>query len=226
MDGPRQRLIAPEGWPLIGALALAAAEASWFGGGWATLPLWLAALAAAYLFRDPPRTIPAQPLGVISPADAVVYAIDEVHDPCLERTAVRIRLCMPVTGVYSLRAPIEGKVLQRWQEKLIANLCADGDRNDEFDDYAIWLQSDEKDDILLLLPGGLPLRHPRFYAYAGDRIGQGQRCGFIRFGSRIDLLLPASAKVGVAVGQRVVGGESVLASLVHVKPGEVAAAAT
>lgn len=210
-------MIAQEGWPAIGGLIVVAALLSWYVDWKIALAVWGLAAIVAYLFRDPPRKIPALPLGVLSPVDAVVNAIGETRDPCLDRNALRICLRMPFTGVYSLRAPIEGKVVQRWQDTLIANRCENGDENDEFDDYGVWIQSDEKDDIVLLLPGGLPLRHPRLYAYAGDRAGQGQRCGFIRFGSRIDLLLPASSKVNVQVGQRVIGGQSVLANLVHEK---------
>ncbi len=202
---------------MIGGLVVIAGLLGWYVDGLVALPLWALTVMALYLFRDPPRTRPALPLGVLSPVDGRVEAVDEIRDPCLDRNAVRIRLCMFGTGTYSVRAPIEGKVMQRWQDKLIANRCEDGDNNDEFDDYGIWIQSDEKDDIVLLIPGGLPFRHPRFYPNTGDRIGQGQRCGFIRFGSRVDLLLPVTSKIAVQAGQRVSGGESVLGNLVHEK---------
>lgn len=210
-------MIAQEGWSLVGGVAGVALLLSWYGSWGVAAPFWALAAACAYLFRDPHRRVLAHPLGVISPVDAVVNAVGVAHDPCLDREALRIRLCMDLTSVYSVRAPIEGRIAQRWQEKLIGNRCADGDDNDEYDDYGIWIQSDEKDDVILLMPGGLPFRHPRFYAHAGERVGQGQRCGFIRFGSRVDLLVPRSARLGVEVGQRVRAGESVLASLVHVK---------
>lgn len=206
----------------MGGLAAVAAVLSWYTPVGVAAPVWALVIVFACLFRDPARDVPAHPLGVLSPVDAKVHAIGNVRDPCLNRDAVRIRLCMSVFDVYSVRAPIEGRVMQRWQDKLIANRCANGDDNDDFDDYGIWLQSDEKDDVVMLMPGGLPFRHPRFYAYAGDRAGQGQRCGFIRFGSRLDLLLPASTKINVEVGQRVVGGETVLATLVHARTEDVA----
>ncbi len=211
-------MIAREGWPLVVGVTLAAALISWFTGWAVAAPFWVLAALGAFLFRDPHRSVPALPLGVLSPVDAVVNAVGVTADPCLQREALRIRLCMNLAGAYSLRAPIEGKVAQRWQERLIGNRCSEGDANDEYDDYGIWLQSDEQDDVVLLLPGGLPFRHPRFYAHAGERVGQGQRCGYIRFGSRVDLLLPRSARVDVEVGQRVRAGESVLAHLVRERP--------
>lgn len=217
MESPQQRMIAQEGWPLVGGLAVAAALLSWFGAIALAVPIWVMVLGTAYLFRDPPRRVPASPLGVLSPVDGVINAVDEVQDPCLDRQAIRIRICMSIRDIYRVRAPIEGKIVQRWQAKLIGNRCENGDSNDEFDDYGLWLQSDEKDDVVLVVPGGLPFRYPRLYAFAGDRAGQGQRCGFIRFGSRVDLLLPTSSRITVAVGQRVHSGETALATLVHGK---------
>ena len=90
---------------------LAALISHFAGWGW-SLPLWLACGAIVYLYRDPHREIPSSPLAVVSPADGVVTAVEEVSDPYLNREAVRLDIRMSYAGVYSTRSPVEGKVLE------------------------------------------------------------------------------------------------------------------
>ncbi|GAB4351701.1 MAG: phosphatidylserine decarboxylase [Gammaproteobacteria bacterium] len=208
-------MIAREGWPLILVSVAVAGIATWRFGWLTGLPFWVWVVVASYLFRDPRRKVPALPLAVVSPVDGIVESIVEVDDPCLERRAQRVSICMGVFGAYSLRAPIEGKVVQRRIDRFTGHRCDADAGNDDLDDLGVWIQTDEEDDVVLLIPGGKPLRNPRFYVHAGERVGQGQRCGFIRFGSRVDVLLPLAARVQVAPGERVRSGETVLAMLVH-----------
>ena len=172
-------------------------------------------LGVSFLFRDPKREVPAQPLAVVSPVDGIIQKITEVADPCLERQAQRVSLCMGWHGSYVVRSPIEGKVARRWLDRLTGNRCDPDAGNDELNDLGVWIQTDEEDDVVVLIPGGKLLRNPRIYANAGERIGQGQRCGFIRFGSRVDVLVPLDSRILVSPGERVRSGETVLAKLVH-----------
>lgn len=213
--GAKQTLIAREGWGLIAVLGAVAFAVSWYAGWWFGAPLWLVVAGACFLYRDPQRAVPPLPLAVLSPVDGFIQQVDEIDDPCLERRAQRISLCMRLGGAYSVRSPIEGKVINRWVAKLTSNRCERDTENDPWDDFGVWLRSDEQDDVVVLIAGGRFLRSPRLYAYAGDRLGQGQRCGFIRLGSRLDVLVPQESRIKVTAGERVRSGETVLAKLVH-----------
>ena len=83
--------------------------------------------------------------------------------------------------------------------------------------YAQWIQSDEKDDVLLIIETSRRSSRPKCYVQSGERIGQGQRCGFIRFGSQVDVLVPVSSRVSVSVGDDVLAGSDIIATLVHAK---------
>lgn len=200
--------IAREGWPLLGLVLLAASVASVAIGVWA-LPLWGLALALAFLFRDPSRPIPATPLGVLSPADGYVVAIDNVRDAYLEREALRVTIDMRWSGVFSLRAPVEGKLVQHWRG------APSGDSDPDGRTQALWVRSDEDDDVVTVLrPSRWSLRSTCYYQ-VGERIGQGRRCGFILLGSRIDLLLPLHSRILVKPGDCVLSGTSIVAQLIH-----------
>lgn len=199
----RYPLIAREGWPLIGLALVAGAVLQYFLGTLYAVPFWLAAAAGLYLFRDPPRRVPASPLGVISPVDGRVEAVETVTDPWLERRCQRVRLRMDPTGVYSVRSPVEGKVVRQWhpgEEKAAP--------------YVQWLQTDEEDDLLLTIGHGAR-RRAVCYVAPGERVGQGQRCGYVIFGTRVELLLPESCRVQVGPGQYLHSGTDVLAHMVR-----------
>lgn len=195
-------LIAREGWLAI-FLALVLALAVAHELGWWSTPLWLLVGLLLYLFRDPSREVPAEPLGVLSPADGYVVSVEQVHDSYLDRQALRVSLDMRFSGVFSLRGPVEGKLVQHWR--------GDGAGREA----ALWLQTDEGDDVVTVMrPGRWSWRSACYY-HSGERIGQGKRCGFLLFGSRIDLLLPTRTRLAVAPGDRVLSGISVIGRLNH-----------
>ncbi|VAW84810.1 Phosphatidylserine decarboxylase [hydrothermal vent metagenome] len=204
--------IAREGWLFIGALAVSGFMAKFYFGLLAASPLWLLCIALAYLFRDPGRVIPPAPLGVVSPADGEVLAIERVRDGYLKRDANKISIRMNRFGTYATRAPIEGKILQHWHLPI-----NDGSDNDAvaLDRYAMWLQSDENDDVVLVMAVGSQALKPVCYHQTGERIGQGERCGLVRFGGYIEVLLPIDARIKVAVGDTLCAGSDILATLIH-----------
>ena len=209
----RYPLIAREGWLWIAAIVLPAAIVHYLYG-LVSVPLWLLVLLLLYLFRDPARKVPAAPLGIVSPVDGKILAIDTVHDAYLDRQALRISIKMGFTNVYSAHSPIEGKVVEQWLG--VPRKMEGGDEDVAI--YAQWIQSDEKDDVVLVIEAGAHLPRPQCYAQSGERIGQGQRCGFIRFGSQVDVLIPVTSRVAVSVGNDVTAGSDVIATLVHAKP--------
>lgn len=176
-----------------------------FGFYW-SLPLWLVSVLVVFMFRDPERQIPSLPLAVISPADGAVSRIDTLDDPYLDRQAKRIVIDMHQLGVYSTRSPIEGKIMD------IRN-CALNDGNEH--PHGVWIQTDEKDDVVVVMGRGHLNSTPHCNIRIGEKVGQGQRCGFIRLGGRVELYLPESSRIGISEGAQVSAGSDVVATLVH-----------
>jgi phosphatidylserine decarboxylase len=213
----RYPLIAREGWLWIAAVAVLAALVN-LSYGVLSSPLWLLVLVLLFLFRDPMRKIPAAPLGIVSPVDGTIVAIDDVQDGYLNRPAICISVKMGFTSVYSAHCPMEGKVQKQWLAvpRKIQNANSNVSAK-EADTYAQWIQSDEGDDLVMVTELGTHLLRPQYYAQSGERVGQGQRCGFICFGSQVDVLIPKTSHVDVSVGDRVFAGSDIIATLVHAK---------
>lgn len=208
----RYPLIAREGWLWIAAIIVLAGVVQFFFG-LVSLPLWLLALLLLFLFRDPARKVPAAPLGIVSPVDGKIVAIETVHDSYLDRQALNISIKMGFTSVYSAHSPMEGKVLKQWLG-VSKTLAGSGEK---VASYAQWIQSDEQDDVVLVIEASSHSPRPQCYAQSGERIGQGQRCGFIRFGSQVDVLIPVTSRLGVSVGDKVLAGSDIIATLVHAR---------
>ena len=160
--------------------------------GWIwSIPLWLACACIVYLFRDPDREIPSSPLAVVSPADGLVASVEEVPDPYLDRQSIQLVINMSSAGVYSTRSPVEGKILEPRNS---------GDGVDR--PHGVWLKTDEDDDLVVVMHRG-PLNN------------QGQRCGYIQMGGRVEVYLPLNSRVMVDSGSHVKAGSDVIATLVH-----------
>lgn len=206
-------LIAREGWPFLGAAAAAAVLVHAFAGlAWA-LPLWLIALFVLQFFRDPPRAVPGDVKSVLSPADGRIVVIEPAHDPWLHRETLKISVFMNVFNVHSNRSPVDGEVVQRWYHpgKFIN---ADLDKaSTENERSALHLRTTDGQDVTCVQVAGLIARRILCYVAAGDQLARGQRYGFIRFGSRVDLYLPLDVRVKVGVGQKVSATSTILAEL-------------
>jgi phosphatidylserine decarboxylase len=206
-------LIAREGWPFVGAAVLAAALVWWLAGGWWSVPLWLAALFVLQFFRDPPRDVPEDPLAVVSPADGRVLAVHKARDPWLERDALKISVFMNVFNVHSNRSPVDGTVKKRWYHAGSFVNAALDKASSENERNALWLRTRDGQDVTCVQIAGLIARRILCYVDAGSELVKGQRYGFIRFGSRLDVYLPLDAELSAALGEKVYAGESVLARL-------------
>lgn len=192
------------GWLPFSLLAVAAILVLNTVGWIASLPLWLLCLLIVFLFRDPDRNIPASPLAVVSPADGVILDVETVQDPYLDRDATRVRIDMSHIGVYSTRSPVEGKVLEPPHP---------GNGADR--PHGVWLKTDEDDDLVIVMHRG-PLQNlPRCYVGFGERVGQGQRCGYIPMGGQVEVYLPVGSRIQVQAGSHVKAGSDVIGLLVH-----------
>lgn len=209
----RYPILAREGWA-HSALALAAALAVHAFAGWAwALPFWLIVVFVLQFFRDPPRVIPADPGCVICPADGRVIVLDEVEDPYLKRPAARISIFMNVVNVHVNRSPVAGEIKDRWYHAgsflnaALDKAAVENERN------ALWLRTADGQDVVVVQVAGLIARRILCYVQPGQRLSSGERYGFIRFGSRVDVYLPRASSMRVSLGDKVKGGSNILAFL-------------
>jgi phosphatidylserine decarboxylase len=183
---------------------------SWVFGWW-SIPFWLASLFILQFFRDPPREVPSDPAAVVSPADGRIVEVSRSEDPYLKREALKISVFMNVFNVHSNRSPADGVVKERWYfggafvNAALDKASLQNERN------ALWIERGDGSDVTCVQVAGLIARRILCYVEPGARLARGQRFGFIRFGSRVDLYLPPDAEVKVAIGDKVYAAESVLA---------------
>ena len=183
--------------------------------GWLTQPAWavipfLLAFFFLWFFRDPERAIPADAGAVVSPGDGKVTDVSPVTIGSGRLT--RISIFLSVFNVHVNRSPIAGTIREiRYQRGLYLN--AMNEASAEQNEQNIVTVEGEGQKVVFKQIAGLLARRIVFTPKLGDRLERGQRVGLIKFGSRVDVLVDASARVGVKVGDRVKGGASVLAYL-------------
>ena len=203
-------IIAREGWTFV-ALALAVALVASFVGLWIVAALaWLALVFVVQFFRDPPRKVPGDPNVVLSPADGKIVRIEQTRDPYLDRDALKISVFMNVFNVHSNRSPVDGTVVAAWYHAGSFVNAALDKASLENERSALHLRSGGR-DVTCVQIAGLIARRILCYAKPGDTLARGQRYGFIRFGSRVDVYVPPDARARVAVGDTVFATETILA---------------
>jgi len=183
--------------------------------GWLTAPVWaifpfLLAFFFLWFFRDPERAIPAEEGGVVSPGDGKVTEVATVNVGAEKQ--LRISIFLSVFNVHVNRSPIAGTIRSiRYQKGKFLNAMnvASAEHNEQ---NIVTVEGDGQTVIFKQI-AGLLARRIVFYPKVGDRLERGQRVGLIKFGSRVDVVLEATARPNVKVGDRVKGGASVLAYL-------------
>lgn len=193
------------------SLLAVAAVLGWATGNWAwgIAPVVLAAFFL-WFFRDPERAIPAEAGLIVSPGDGLVTETAQITTP--EGARQRISIFLSVFDVHVNRSPIGGVLSRVYYQKgqyLNAMNPASAERNEQ---NAVTIQGDGYEVTFKQIAGLLARRIVFNYA-EGDRVERGQRVGLIKFGSRVDVIVPADAELRVKVGQRVKGGASVLAAM-------------
>ena len=206
-------LIAREGWPFLAIGIAFSLLADFFLGFLWALPFWAVTLFVLQFFRDPPREVPDDPHAVLSPADGRIVAVEKVRDLYLDRDAIKISVFMNVFNVHSNRSPVDGTVKQRWYHAGSFLNAALDKASLENERNALWLQTRAGQDVTCVQIAGLVARRILCYVDQGAALERGQRYGFIRFGSRVDVYLPLDAEVKAALGDKVYATESVLARL-------------
>jgi phosphatidylserine decarboxylase len=205
-------IIAREGWPFLAIAVAVSLVVSWFSIWW-SLPFWLATLFVLQFFRDPPRSVPADPGLVCAPADGRIVMVEKTEDPFANRPALKISVFMNVFNVHSNRAPVDGEVIDvnhyrgGFFNAALDKASLENERN------VLQIRMDDGGELTCVQIAGLVARRILCYVKPGDRLVKGERFGFIRFGSRVDLYLTPQARARVAVGDKVYAGETVLAEL-------------
>jgi len=200
------------GWPIIGgglALSLLVSMCC----GWWSLPFWVFTVFALQFFRDPAREIPQNPEAVLSPVDGRIVVVERARDPYRDVDALKISIFMNVFNVHSQKSPADCTVT-----KVVYNkgkfVNADLDKaSTENERNAVLATTASGREITFVQVAGLVARRILCYTQAGAKLSRGERYGFIRFGSRVDMYLPVDAQAQVAIGDKVTGVSTVLARL-------------
>lgn len=206
-------LIAREGWPFLAGIVIISAAVNWYAGFWAALPLWIIAVFVLQFFRDPARIIPQQANAVLSPADGRIVVVEQTEDPYLKRPALKISVFMNVFNVHSNRSPVDGVVTQveyqggSFVNAALSKASLENERN------AVVVRMGNGTDVTFVQIAGLVARRILCYTKVGATLARGERYGFIRFGSRVDVYLPTTATPRVTVGDKVSATETILAEL-------------
>ncbi|WP_337752011.1 phosphatidylserine decarboxylase [Sutterella wadsworthensis] len=206
-------IIASEGWPIL-AGALIAVIVSWMLDlGIITFLFFVFLVFAFQFFRDPAREAPEDPRAVVSPVDGRVCKVEKCTNPETGEDAVKVSIFMNVFNVHSQKSPVAGVVEKvTYTPGLFVN--ADLDKaSTENERNAVTVRMADGRRITFIQVAGLVARRIICYATIGQELARGERYGFIRFGSRVDVYLPADAEIVAQIGDKMTGVSSTIARL-------------
>jgi phosphatidylserine decarboxylase len=207
LEGKRNPFVAQEGLPFLFITAAGFFAALRYLDIFVAIIIALLFLLMVLVFRDPPRKVPSAPLGVVSPVDGKVVDIDVVDRGVLQGEAHRIFIRIDAFGTYTARAPVEGKIFD-------LRSVEHGNAVD-YATNALWIQTDEGDDIVLQFSGYRLGLAPRSFIRYGERVGQGQRCAYLRLARIAEIHLPIKSKILAEKGQVVRGGSDLIGKVPH-----------
>ena len=215
--------ILADGWRFIAMFAGATFLAALTGVAWLFWPLMILTLWSIYFFRDPPRGVPQDDGLLIAPADGLVQMIvDAVPPPELglgSEALTRVSIFLSVFDVHINRAPCAASIdVVAYRPGKFLSAAADK-ASDENERMALALRRPDGRVIGCVQIAGWVARRIVCYVKPGQAVVAGERFGHIRFGSRTDLYLPHGARLLVAPGQRMIGGETIMAELDPVAAG-------
>ena len=204
----------PAGWPFVGGLAALAVVLLLVGWGWSLLAAF-AALATAFFFRDPERHTPVRQGLIVSPGDGRVVAVAPAVPPAelalTDRPLMRVSIFLSIFDVHINRAPVDGVVARRVHTPGRFRNASFVEASEANERQSWLIAADDGPPIAVVQIAGLIARRILGWVGEGARVKAGQRIGMIRFGSRVDVYLPDGMVPLVAVGQQMIGGETVIA---------------
>ena len=161
---------------------------------WALLPL---TVIVWFWFLENRPVLKSAPLSLLAPATGFITGIQRAHDPWLDRDGQRVDIRLSTSN--SLYSTTEGKLQESWAKTINGTYH-----------YVTWIQTDEQDDIVVAISSRLPLKNQLcFYPRTGDRVGQGDKTGFLYLPGCISIYVPPSATCLVEVGQNLIAGTPV-----------------
>jgi phosphatidylserine decarboxylase len=207
LRGTRNPFIASEGiWPLLLTLAAALYIVRFHD-------LWLVAFPALLfvflflLYRDPNREVPSVALGILSPVDGKVVGVETSKHCVVQGEAYLIRIRINALGTYTARSPIEGRILD-----LSSKIEGPGM---ECPANSLWIETDEGSSVVLHFRDyGLGLA-PKSFVRLCERVGQGDRCAYLRLARFAELSVPVASKIYVKPGQKVKAGIDLIGAVPH-----------
>lgn len=206
--------VAVEGYPFIALFAFITLVFSLLEWSFVALIFLFLTLFTVYFFRNPDRTVPQGDEVVVAPADGKVVYVGKVNeDRFLHGEVYKVSIFMSVFDVHVNRLPVSGTVVDQFYSKgsfMNASLDKASTENEQ---AGIIIEDRNKNRFLVVQIAGLVARRIVTYPVIGDMLERGQRYGLIRFGSRVDVFMPAEAQLQVSLGDRCVGGETVLSRL-------------
>lgn len=208
-------ILAKEGWPFISITVFLAVLIHYLGGFCWALPFYIITLFVLQFFRDPARDIPSQTNAVLSPADGRVIVVEKARDVYADRDALKISVFMNVFNVHSNRMPVDGEVVKahyfsgQFFNADLAKASAQNERN------ALVIKTNDGQIVTSVQVAGLIARRILCYVGVGHLAKRGERYGFIRFGSRVDIYLPTDAVPCVTIGDTVSASSTILAKLTN-----------
>lgn len=209
-------ILAREGWFFIAISMLFTTFIYYLSNFWYAAPFLLISIFVIQFFRDPKRNIPQNTNVILSPADGKIISIEKCHNSYdNNELSLKISVFMNIFNVHSNRSPIDAKVvdIQYFSGKFIN---ADFDKaSTENERNAIILQMVNGNKLTVVQIAGLIARRILCHTTIGAILNRGQRFGFIRFGSRVDIYIPINATLNVSIGEKVYATTTILATLAN-----------
>ena len=205
-------IIAKEGWLFLAIAFFVSALLTYIQNPLSWIA-WIVTLFILQFFRDPLRTKSSKKNVILSAADGKVIAIEKMTNPYTNKSSIKVSVFMNVFNVHSNKCPVDGKILEKYYypgKFLNAALSKASQENER---CAITIQTKEKKTITCVQIAGLIARRILCYKDKGDEVKAGERYGFIKFGSRVDLYLPTNALIKVNLGQTVKNTETIIANI-------------
>lgn len=204
---------AREGWAIMGIAFVLALLVQIFVGGFVAGIFWLLFLFVAQFFRDPAREMTDDEKAVVAPVDGRVIKVEEAVCPYTGEQTKLVSIFMNVFNVHSQKTPVAGKIekIEYFHGRYLnASLDKASEQNER---NAMTVVTEDGQRVCFVQIAGLVARRILCYRMVGDVVKKGERYGFIRFGSRVDVYLPMSAQVLVSIGEKTTGVETVIARL-------------
>jgi len=206
--------IVKEGLPFFFVLLVGAIASGIGGWHWLSIPLAVAALYTAYFFRNPERLPPVGSATVACPADGKVIFVGESKEvDFTDGLMKKVSIFMSLFDVHVNRVPVDGTVKNSKYHRGRFMAAFEDQASDENERSALLIETSRGEKIVVVQIAGLIARRIICYPAIGSFVLKGQRLGLIRFGSRCDLYLPMSSEILVKVGDKVLGGETIVAHL-------------